>query len=96
MDRDDQEQVPEVILSDEEGQEHRFEVLAVLEDEDDTFVIMAPEEQSDEEALEVMVFRMEGDQEEGDLSFAVVDDEMQAQAVLEAWERWEEEQGQEE
>lgn len=96
MDREENQEIPEVILSDEQGQEHRFEVLAVLEDEEDTYVIMAPGDQPDEDELEVMVFRMEGDQEEGDLSFSVVDDETQAQAVLDAWERWEEEQAQEE
>lgn len=61
-----------ITLTDEEGQEHEFEVLEVIELDAKTYTILQPLEGADEEAI---ILRLEKDADGNDSLVGIEDDE---------------------
>ncbi len=65
-----------VILVDEEGNEHRFNLLNIVEVSDSKYAIMLPEEQSEAiEEDEAVIFRIDTDNEGEEILVDIEDDE---------------------
>ena len=73
-----------VVLYDEEDNECRFEVLAVLDVDDGRYAILMPED-GDKEDEEAYVLRIEQDENGEDILVGVDDDE-ELDTVVEAYE----------
>lgn len=73
-----------VVLYDEENNECRFEVLAVLDVDDGRYAILMPENE-DEEEEEAYVLRIEQDENGEDILVGIDDDE-ELDTVVEAYE----------
>lgn len=73
-----------VVLYDEEDNECRFEVLAVLDVDDGRYAILMPEN-GDEEEEEAYVLRIEQDENGEDILVGIDDDE-ELDTVVEAYE----------
>ncbi|HOC08427.1 MAG: DUF1292 domain-containing protein [Clostridiales bacterium] len=73
-----------VVLYDEEDNECRFEVLAVLDVDDGRYAILMPENE-DEEEEEAYVLRIEQDENGEDILVGIDDDE-ELDTVVEAYE----------
>lgn len=77
-----------VMLVDEEGEEHPFQLIAELEIEDKTYVVVAPlddEEEDDEEEAEILILRATYD-DEGNISYlADIEDDEEWEMVADAW-----------
>lgn len=73
-----------VVLYDEENNECRFEVLAVLDVDDGRYAILMPED-GDEEEEEAYVLRIEQDENGEDILVGIDDDE-ELDTVVEAYE----------
>ncbi len=71
-----QEQQERIIIPDEEGNEHVFNVLYKFEVEDNekTYVALVPIEQEEEEQQDLYVFRIEEDGEDDLRLFQIEDD----------------------
>ena len=82
----EEEELPEGIieLTDEDGVTTQFEYLATIEYEDELYVALmdAAEAEADDEEAEVMILKIEQD-ENGDDVYVTVDDEDVGQAVFE-------------
>jgi uncharacterized protein YrzB (UPF0473 family) len=61
-----------ITLTDEEGGEHEFEVLEVLEVEQKTYAILQPTDSQEDEAI---ILRIEKDDEGNDVLVNIDDDE---------------------
>jgi uncharacterized protein YrzB (UPF0473 family) len=70
-----------ITLTDEEGGEHEFEVLEVLEVEQKTYAILQPVEGADEEAV---ILRMDKDEKDQDV-LSYIDDDAEWDKVAEAY-----------
>lgn len=71
------EEKERIIIPDENGEEHLFEVLFTfdLDETEQSYIAVVPAEQSEDEEVEVYAFRFE-ESDEGDLSlFAIESDE---------------------
>lgn len=79
-----------IILEDEEGNEHRFEVYGSVDVEGQMYAILTPEgaleTTEDGDELEVVIARIDEDDDPDSITFEIVDDEAEFQAVLDAWE----------
>lgn len=73
-----------ITLYDEENNECRFEVLAVLDVDEDRYAVLMPED-SDEGEEEAYVLRMEQD-ENGEGILVGIDDDEELDTVVEAYE----------
>ena len=73
-----------VVLYDEEDNECRFEVLAVLDVDDGRYAILMPEDGNEEEE-EAYVLRIEQDENGEDILVGIDDDE-ELDTVVEAYE----------
>lgn len=77
-----------LILIDDEGQEHSFELIAELEMEGNNYVVVAPIEEEfdeeDEEEVEITILRATYD-EEGNMYLADIDDDEEWEKVADAW-----------
>ncbi|HZX47412.1 MAG TPA: DUF1292 domain-containing protein [Clostridia bacterium] len=73
-----------VVLYDEENNECRFEVLAVLDVDDGRYAILMPEDGNEEEE-EAYVLRIEQDENGEDILVGIDDDE-ELDTVVEAYE----------
>ena len=74
-----------IILNDEEGNELKFELLDIIEYEDEQYIVLLPseDEESDEEnAGEVLILKLE-DTEDEEESYVGVDDEETLNKVFE-------------
>ena len=72
-----------VILNDEEGNEVKFEFLDLIEYENEEYVILLPAEESDDQAGEVVILKVEDTDSEDEESYVSVDDEETLNAVFE-------------
>ncbi|MFD2169232.1 DUF1292 domain-containing protein [Tumebacillus lipolyticus] len=70
-----------ITLTDEEGGEHEFEVLEMLEVEEQMYAILQPIDAQDEEAV---ILRLEKDQDGSDL-LAYIEDDAEWDRVAEAY-----------
>lgn len=61
-----------IVLTDEDGTEHEFEVLEVLEVEQKTYAILQPTDTKDDEAI---ILRLEKDDEGQDVLVNIEDDD---------------------
>lgn len=84
----DGEEFEVLILIDDEGQEHSFELIAELEMENSNYVVVAPidEEMEDEEdeEVEIVILRAIYD-EEGNMYLANIEDDEEWEKVADAW-----------
>ncbi len=75
-----------VTLIDEEGVEHPFAVVEIIEVAGQEYAIMAPmEEGDDEEEDEAVIFRLEIDEETGDELLAEIEDDEEWEMVANAY-----------
>jgi uncharacterized protein YrzB (UPF0473 family) len=85
-----------VVLTDEEGREHSFEVVDVIEVEGSEYAILTPDEESEDEEDpgEAMIFRIEHG--EGDEEMLVeIEDDDEWERVAEAYDRLADEEDEE-
>jgi uncharacterized protein YrzB (UPF0473 family) len=84
----DEEDFPILVLVDEEGEEHEFELLAELEVEGQNYRVLVPleeEEELDEEAeVEVVILKVVFD-EEGNEFLGDIEDDEEWEKVADAW-----------
>ncbi|NLB51950.1 MAG: DUF1292 domain-containing protein [Syntrophomonadaceae bacterium] len=82
-----EEEFPILILVDEEGVEHDFEMLAELEIDDEKYRVLVPfdeEEEMDEDEVEVVILKVVLDEEGNELLSDIEDDE-EWEKVADAW-----------
>lgn len=75
-----------IIIPDENGEEHLFEVLVTfdLAETKKTYIAVLPVEQTDDEEVELFVFRYEiKDNDENDLALFPIDDDEEWEMVEE-------------
>jgi len=98
-----------IVLTDESGEEHEFELIEILEVDDREYAVLAPldgeaKEDAGEEDLdedEAIILRVETD-ENGERVFSDIEDDDEWEKVAEAWESslddedWEDEEDEEE
>ncbi|MGI9952980.1 DUF1292 domain-containing protein [Moorellaceae bacterium AZ2] len=70
-----------ILLRDEEGQEHEFFVVDILEVDDEEYAVLLPVVDSSEEAIVLKI----GRDEEGREVLYEIDDEEEWERVAEAW-----------
>lgn len=83
----DGEEFEVLILIDDDGQEHSFELIAELEIEGNSYVVVAPiDEDSDdeEEEVEITILRATYD-EEGNMYLEDIEDDEEWEKVADAW-----------
>lgn len=81
------EEFPILVLVDEEGTEHQFELLAELEIEDEKYRVLVPldeDEELDEYDAEVVILKVVYD-EEGNEFLSDIDDDQEWETVADAW-----------
>lgn len=82
------EEYPILVLVDDEGVEHQFELLAELEIEQDVYRVLVPldeeEESEDEEEIEVIILKVVHD-EEGNEFLSDIEDDEEWERVADAW-----------
>jgi len=96
-----------IVLTDEDGKDHEFELIEILEVDAREYAVLAPldgegaeagAEPTDEDEDEAIILRVETD-ENGDRVFSDIEDDAEWEKVAEAWESslddedWEEEEG---
>lgn len=78
-----------VVLTDEEGEDHEFELIDILEIEEREYAVLAPLDGEDEEDEldedEAIILRVETD-EDGERVFSDIEDDEEWKTVAEAWE----------
>lgn len=72
-----------IVLNDEEGQEVQFEFLDLIEYEDEEYVILLPIEETEEDAGEVVILKVEDTDSEDEESYVSVDDQDTLNTVFE-------------
>ena len=82
-----EEELPEGIieLTDEDGVTSQFEYLTTLDHEGEMYVVLmlVEDEEDDDEEGEVLILKIEKDEETGEDIYVSVDDEAVSQAVFE-------------
>ena len=82
------EEYPILVLVDDEGVEHQFELLAELEIEQDVYRVLVPLEDEvdlgDEEEIEVIILKVVHD-EEGNEFLSDIEDDEEWERVADAW-----------
>lgn len=76
-----------VTLVDEEGKNHDFQVVDIIEVDDKEYALLLPADSEDPEADEVLVLRFEEDR------FEMIEDEAEFQKVVKVLEELNEEEG---
>lgn len=83
-----EEEYPILVLVDEEGLEHQFELLAELEIEDEKYRVLVPladmNEDLDEFELEVVILKVVYDEDNNEFLSDIEDDE-EWERVADAW-----------
>lgn len=82
-----------VVLTDEDGVEHEFAVIDVIEVEGKEYAILLPPDDEDDD--EAIILRVETD-ENGEETLVDIEDDAEFEKVAEAWEEILEEEGDEE
>ena len=87
-----------VVLTDEEGTEHQFEVVDFFNVQDKEYAILLPLEEFDEddEEGEALIFRVEDDEDGSQILVEIEDDDEWERAAAEWEERLAEEEDEEE
>jgi len=84
----DDEEFPILVLVDEDGEEHEFELLAELDIDDQSYRVLIPfseEEEADEdEEVEVVILKVVYD-EEGNEFLGDIEDDEEWEKVADAW-----------
>lgn len=80
------EEFPILVLVDEEGREHEFELLAEMAIDEDSYRVLVPLEGQDEESeeIEVVILKVVYD-EEGNEFLADIEDDDEWEKVADAW-----------
>lgn len=82
------EEFPILVLVDEEGEEHEFELLAELEIDSETYRVLIPfvedEEEIEEEEVEVLILKVVYD-DEGREFLSDIEDDEEWEKVADAW-----------
>lgn len=82
------EEFPILVLVDDEGVEHQFELLAELEIEADVYRVLIPlideEAEPDEDEVEVVILKVVYD-EEGNEFLSDIEDDEEWERVADAW-----------
>lgn len=86
---DGEEEIYTLVLEDDEGTEYEFEVLAELEIEDETYRVLMPLSQEEEDEDVIVVLKVVYD-EEGNEFMGEIDDDEELEMVVNAWEELEE------
>ena len=73
-----------IVLTDEEGNEHEFEVLDILEIDDSEYAILLPVEDNDEE--EAIILRIGLDENGEEILYEIEDDD-EWEMVAETWQK---------
>ena len=71
-----------IVLNDEDGVEHKFEFLDLIEYEGEEFVVLLPTEEEEPDADEVVILKLEDSDDSDDESYASVDDERTLNTVF--------------
>ena len=71
-----------IVLNDEEGVEHKFEFLDLIEYEGEEFVVLLPTEEEEPDADEVVILKLEDSDDSDEESYASVDDERTLNTVF--------------
>ncbi|MGR6835568.1 DUF1292 domain-containing protein [Syntrophomonas erecta] len=83
-----EEDFPILVLVDDEGVEHQFELLAEMEIEDDVYRVLVPlnteEEELEEEEVEVVILKVVND-EEGNEFLSDIENDEEWERVADAW-----------
>jgi len=81
-----------VVLNDEEGNEHEFMHLATLEVDGNTYFVLLPVEETedDDEEAEAIILKLEKD-ENGEETLVDIEDDEEWEKVADAWEEIEDE-----
>jgi uncharacterized protein YrzB (UPF0473 family) len=77
-----------IVLTDEEGTDHEFELIELLEVGDREYAVLAPlddEEAKDDDEGEAIILRVETN-ENGERIFSDIDDDEEWEEVASAWE----------
>ncbi|MDK2926187.1 MAG: hypothetical protein PWQ41_1961 [Bacillota bacterium] len=75
-----------VVLTDEDGNEHEFEVVDYFEVDGKEYAVLLPaDEETEEEEEEALIFRVEEDQEGNEILVEIEDDD-EWERVASAWE----------
>lgn len=72
-----------IVLNDEEGNEVQFEFLDLIEYEDEEYVILLPIEETEDDAGEVVILKVEDTDSEDEESYVSVDDQDTLNTVFE-------------
>lgn len=80
-----------LVLVDDEGEEHEFQLLAELEIEGDTYRVLMPlfEEEEEEEDTDFVVILKVVYDEEGNELMSEIEDDHELDMVVEAWQELE-------
>lgn len=70
-----EEELNWITLVDEEGKEHRFNLINILEMDGLKYAVMVPEQQVNESEEEAFIFRLETDEEGEEVLVDIEDDE---------------------
>jgi uncharacterized protein YrzB (UPF0473 family) len=86
-----------IVLNDEEGNEHEFMHLATLEVDGNTYFVLLPVEETedDDEEAEAIILKLEKD-ENGEETLVDIEDDEEWEKVADAWEEIEDEDEEEE
>lgn len=83
-----EEDFPILVLVDDEGVEHQFELLAEMEIEEDVYRVLVPlnteEEELEEEEVEVVILKVVND-EEGNEFLSDIENDEEWERVADAW-----------
>ena len=71
-----------IVLNDEDGVEHKFEFLDLIEYEGEEFVVLLPTEEEEPDAYEVVILKLEDSNDSDEESYASVDDEKTLNTVF--------------
>lgn len=84
-DDDDFEEEPDnvIVLNDEDGVEHKFEFLDLIDYEGEEFVVLLPTEEEKADADEVVILKLEDSDDSDEESYASVEDERTLNTVFE-------------
>lgn len=84
-----------VVLTDEDGNEHEFEVVDYFEVDGKEYAILLPAEGAEEEEEEALIFRVEEDTD-GNQVLVEIEDDDEWEKVASAWEEMAEHEGEDE
>ncbi len=72
-----------IVLNDENGNEVEFEFLDLIDYEGETYVVLLPNDEDDEETGEVIILKLEDSEFDDEESYVSVDDEDVLNSVFE-------------